>query len=350
MMPNPTLLLLALACLCHATPESAQKPLLHAKEDGRSKDFWTSGLEDASTWTDNEKLLRKVPKYVMDYAPYVHLFSKEEFWPCDMAEHFHHTTPHLNYTPVAKKWRHQNLTTLGLLNKFGRHVFLKSDDNVEERPEWLEGSSNIPEVPSIPIDDFDHFPGRKGPWGWLPGQNQPAKSDPDFDKWWHVDADGEEEPAPSEGQPLDEERPALSEERSAGGRSDAPAVLVVVDKGKGVVDAFWFFFYSYNLGNKVFNVRFGNHVGDWEHTVIRFYNGEPKAMFFSEHNFGAAYSWEAVEKIGDRVSAPSRSDGVTMGFNLAGISYPVWIYSKFMMFSEFKLARIFRYIPSERDV
>jgi len=78
---------------------------------------------------------------------------------------------------------------------------------------------------------------------------------------------------------------------------------VIVDKGKGVVDAFWFYFYSYNLGNKVFNVRFGNHIGDWEHTVIRFYKGEPKAIFFSEHNLGAAYSWEAVEKIGERVSA-----------------------------------------------
>jgi hypothetical protein len=86
-----------------------------------------------------------------------------------------------------------------------------------------------------------------------------------------------------------------------GGRSDAPAVLVVVPKGDGVVDAFWFFFYSYNLGNAVFNVRFGNHVGDWEHTVVRFQHGEPKAVFFSEHSFGEAYTYDAVEKIGKRV-------------------------------------------------
>ena len=77
--------------------------------------------------------------------------------------------------------------------------------------------------------------------------------------------------------------------------------MVVVDKGEGVVDAFWFYFYSYNLGNKVFNIRFGNHVGDWEHTAIRFYNGKPKAIFFSEHDGGASYSWDAVEKIGERV-------------------------------------------------
>ena len=90
--------------------------------------------------------------------------------------------------------------------------------------------------------------------------------------------------------------------RASGGRSDAPAVLITVDKGNGVVDAFWFFFYSYNLGNSVLNVRFGNHVGDWEHTVIRFSHGKPKAVFFSEHSFGEAYSYEAVEKIGKRVS------------------------------------------------
>lgn len=93
-----------------------------------------------------------------------------------------------------------------------------------------------------------------------------------------------------------------------GGRSDAPAVLVVVPKGDGVVDAFWFFFYSYNLGNTVFNVRFGNHVGDWEHTTVRFHNGVPKAVFFSEHAFGEAYTWDAVEKIGRRVSYAGSCD------------------------------------------
>jgi hypothetical protein len=85
-----------------------------------------------------------------------------------------------------------------------------------------------------------------------------------------------------------------------GGRSEAPAVLVTVNKGHGIVDAFWFFFYSFNLGNVVLNVRFGNHVGDWEHTAIRFQHGQPKAVFFSEHNFGSAYSYDAVEKIGKR--------------------------------------------------
>ncbi|MDN6412086.1 MAG: Vps62-related protein, partial [Yaniella sp.] len=90
---------------------------------------------------------------------------------------------------------------------------------------------------------------------------------------------------------------------AAGGRSDAPAILVVMDKGNGIVDAFWFYFYSFNLGNTVANVRFGNHVGDWEHCLVRFHNGNPKALFFSAHQGGEAYSYEAVEKIGQRVSS-----------------------------------------------
>jgi len=91
-----------------------------------------------------------------------------------------------------------------------------------------------------------------------------------------------------------------SDDPRKGGRSKAPAVLVVVDKGAGVVDAFWFYFYSFNLGNSVLNVRFGNHVGDWEHCMVRFYHGEPKALFFSAHTAGEAYSYEAVEKVGKR--------------------------------------------------
>lgn len=91
-------------------------------------------------------------------------------------------------------------------------------------------------------------------------------------------------------------------DRAQGGWSRAPATLVVVQKSHGVVDAFWFFFYSYNLGNQVLNVRFGNHVGDWEHTLVRFQHGEPKAVYFSQHESGEAYSYAAVEKIGKRVS------------------------------------------------
>lgn len=207
---------------------------------------------------NDPRVMHDIPQYILDYAPLVHLNSEEQFWPCDIREHLFHITPELNYTPI-RGLPQSNLSNLDQLNQFenGRHVFLTSNDNVEDRPDWLGGQINIP-------DDFTND----------------EKAD-------HL------EPQTSRGQ---------IRKQSHGGRSDAPAVLLSIDKGDGIVDAFWFFFYSYNLGNVVFNIRFGNHIGDWEHTLVRFKNGKPKVVFVSEHFFGSAYNYSAVEKIGKRVS------------------------------------------------
>ena len=205
----------------------------------------------------------RIPQYVLDYAPLVHLYSEEKFWPCDMAEHLLHVTPELDYTPIQARSLNMNLTNLDSLNQYdhGRHVYLTSDDNVEERPDWLGGQKNIPDdfVEESEVDLYKRSRLRL----WTKKVSR----------------------------------------QTHGGRSDAPAVLVMVEKGRGIIDAFWFYFYSYNLGNQVLNVRFGNHVGDWEHSLIRFQHGKPKLVFFSEHNFGEAYTYKAVEKIGKRVSS-----------------------------------------------
>ncbi|KAL5378572.1 hypothetical protein DPSP01_008984 [Paraphaeosphaeria sporulosa] len=265
---------------------------------------------------------REIPQYVLDHAPLIHLYSGEEYWPCDMGEHLFHTTPHLNYTPLQAVDDHPTLDNLYELNKWGRFVYLQSDDNVEDYPEWLGGKSNVPEVPDDPEPDGE------------PEQGGHYEEDKDGEKssWFNVGIGDTMErggirstgivntrvPAPTavptntpEGEELVDvaDEPWQSELRRTlqkrgkkvvGGKSDAPAVLIVVPKENGVVDAFWFFFYSYNLGNSVFNVRFGNHVGDWEHTTVRFQDGVPKAVFFSEHSFGEAYTWDAVEKSGKR--------------------------------------------------
>jgi Vacuolar protein sorting-associated protein 62 len=203
---------------------------------------------------NDTNLLSQIPQYVVDYAPLVHLYSGEEYWPCDIREHLYHITPQLNYTPVLPSWRHPRLDNLDALNRweYGKHMFLTSDDNVEDHPEWLMGEKNIPASTTPSSQRSEH----------------------DFSA-------------------------QVGAQKTQGGRSDAPAVLVVVNKGNGIVDAFWFFFYSFNLGNMVV-LRFGNHVGDWEHSVVRFHNGKPKAVFVSEHFFGQAYSYRAVEKIGKR--------------------------------------------------
>ncbi|KAL8866625.1 MAG: hypothetical protein Q9174_006188 [Haloplaca sp. 1 TL-2023] len=204
-----------------------------------------------------------IPQYVLDYAPLVHLYSGEKFWPCDIAEHLEHVTPYLNYTQIRATSSNLNLTNLDQLNEYnrGRFVYLKSDDNVEARPDWLEGEKNIPDIPDETTQyQYSLYQG--------PQDQQ---------------------------QPLGTTSPPL-----LGGRSTAPAILILVHKPNNIIDAFWFFFYSYNLGNLVFNVRFGNHVGDWEHTLVRFQHGKPTHVFVSEHYFGQAYTYSAIEKIGKR--------------------------------------------------
>lgn len=325
--------------------------------------FWTSGEEEPDKWSEEERGMRQIPQYVWDHAPYVHLFSGENFWPCDIAEHLVHTTPHVNYTTIEEMEDDRNLTNLNDLNRYeggrsGRFIYLQSDDNVEERPHWLGGNKNIPSTPELGRDtdfqgpwpnlddlkDFDlesakqealenHAEATKTdfPYPTLPTGRTPSrdgrcggntgftcegskfgqccsiygwcgKSDaycgdvcdplagkcPDpFARGPHTDLRRRKRKRTLDGE---------KHKPQPGGRSSAPAILVVVPKGNGVVDAFWFFFYSYNLGNKVLNVRFGNHVGDWEHTVIRFKDGQPDTVFLSEHNFGEAYAYHAIEK------------------------------------------------------
>lgn len=224
-----------------------------AEDEKLLEDIGYEGRTQPSDLTNDQRTMREIPQYVLDYAPLVHLYSGEQFWPSDIAEHLSHVTPNLNYTPIQATSINPNLTNLDHLNEYsrGRYIYLKSDDNVEERPDWLVSKKNIPNAS------------------------------------YHENASVFKE--------------SYTNERQSG-RSDAPAVLIVVNKGRGIVDAFWFYFYSYNLGNIVLNVRFGNHVGDWEHSLVRFQNGRPKIVFFSEHNFGSAYSYSAVEKIGQRVS------------------------------------------------
>ncbi|PGH36579.1 hypothetical protein GX50_00616 [[Emmonsia] crescens] len=297
--------------------QEGQIPLKHGdKQEWES--YWTSGNKTRpEDWANDERRLRMIPDYVLEYAPLVHLFSGEQFWPGDIAEHLYHITPQLNYTPIQAQAEHPTLADLNELNMWqnGRYVFLTSNDNVEDRPPWLEAKQNIPK-----LDDTE------GELEWDRGihdvQGDVARDD--MEDWYDVgdgnrryeggdraDSDFHSRPIPAETVEWEDfvddgaaawpdKRGIRDEKNNKPGRSKAPAVLIVMDKGKGVVDAFWFYFYSFNLGNIVLNVRFGNHVGDWEHSLVRFHNGKPKAVFFSEHSSGAAYSYDAVEKIGKR--------------------------------------------------
>ncbi|KAK5115565.1 hypothetical protein LTR62_001224 [Meristemomyces frigidus] len=323
--------------------------------------FWESGEEDPDSWSDQERSLREIPDYVFQHAPYVHLFSGEQYWPSDVAEHLTHMSPRLNYTLIPGMGDDRNLTNLNDLDdiidgKHGRFVYLQSDDNVEEQPDWLTSRHNIPirPQPRKSVDEASPWPGgddssgddgevllrsdasatsmhrhsastvdlspsQDGRCGGNSGSTCNGskfghccsimgwcgRSDLYCDTFCdplHGECADLLHPPPAYPKPdlrrrsIEEQEPSPQKVQPTFGRSKAPAILMVVDKGNGTVDAFWFFFYSFNLGQQVFNIRFGNHVGDWEHTLIRFVHGKPTSVFFSEHDFGAAYTWHTVEK------------------------------------------------------
>ncbi|EPQ65382.1 BgtASP-20287 [Blumeria graminis f. sp. tritici] len=77
-------------------------------------------------------------------------------------------------------------------------------------------------------------------------------------------------------------------------------VTIISNRGNGTVDVFYMYFYSFNKGTDVLFHELGNHVGDWEHNMIRFQNGEPDGIWFSQHSNGQAFRYQAVEKQGKR--------------------------------------------------
>ncbi|MCJ1312797.1 hypothetical protein MMC25_006473 [Agyrium rufum] len=81
--------------------------------------------------------------------------------------------------------------------------------------------------------------------------------------------------------------------------------IIVNDHGSGHVDAFYMYFYAYNEGNTVLGQEIGDHVGDWEHNMIRFLNGVPQQVWYSQHNNGEAFTYGCLNKVGVRPIAYS---------------------------------------------
>ncbi|PYI14886.1 hypothetical protein BO99DRAFT_369416 [Aspergillus violaceofuscus CBS 115571] len=95
------------------------------------------------------------------------------------------------------------------------------------------------------------------------------------------------------------------------------STIIVHDHGDGTLDAFYFYFFAYNQGNTVLGMQFGNHVGDWEHNMIRFEKGVPRSLWYSQHAGGQAFTYEATEKKGKRPIAYS-ANGTHAVYAIAG--------------------------------
>lgn len=285
---------------------------LRKREDGGGRPnirAWTSERRRSTEGTRREEARerRDIPDYVLKYAPLVHLYSGEHFWPSDIAEFVRHMDPYTDGSAM-------NLSTPLDLDNLGdleddeeeEQVYLTSEVDVETRPGWLHSYE------SRPVPFSNDSTGDKAGEGRKARESMTYSPVPlDKTTWWNVDRNHTihkvSDPrkisnrrrlrrplSPREQQHVLEATPMHKPDSE--GYSRAPAVLVMVDKGSGILDAFWFFFYSYNLGQTVFNIRFGNHIGDWEHSMIRFENGVPRALFCSEHAGGKAYLWSALEK------------------------------------------------------
>lgn len=259
---------------------------------------------------ERRRLLKPVPDFVLRHAPLVHLYSGEDFWPSDIREHVQHMTVYADGEPLNATDEPWTLHNLQQLNALEGRVILHSDDDVESRPDWLHSHFNAPTPFDDPEDDEggDGDGDGDGPRAGLPPPPPPRSpfEHRESSTWWDVDR---QHPLHRISDPRGRSHPpkhqsprltARGQKPDSQGYSKAPAVLVLVDKGSGVLDAFWFFFYSYNLGQTVLGIRFGNHVGDWEHCMVRFEHGQPRGVYFSEHDGGQSYTWQAVEKRGDR--------------------------------------------------
>ena len=103
--------------------------------------------------------------------------------------------------------------------------------------------------------------------------------------------------------------------RTNGAKSCA---VIINDRGAGFVDAFYMYFYAYNLGNTVLFHELGDHIGDWEHNMIRFQDGKPTTIWYSQHGNGQAFTYSAVEKEGVRpISYAAR--GSHANYGMAGV-------------------------------
>ena len=78
----------------------------------------------------------------------------------------------------------------------------------------------------------------------------------------------------------------------------------VNDHGDKTVDAFYFYFYAFDFGGNYFDQDVGDHIGDWEHNMIRFVDEKPSQVWFSQHSAGQAFEYKVLEKFngGPRVS------------------------------------------------
>ncbi|KAH7104264.1 hypothetical protein BKA62DRAFT_500572 [Auriculariales sp. MPI-PUGE-AT-0066] len=194
------------------------------------------GVKDE--WSYNF-LQSTLPSYALKFAPLVYLDQKEEFWPGSVIKHVLHAHPETDGGALI--------------------------DIPEKGMDMLGNPLIRDNVAAYMIIDAD-----------------PRKKEPQcIDQF-----------TAKEGKP------------DASRRSASAAYIITADKsnevGEGFVDVFYFYFYPFNYGGAILGVHMGNHVGDWEHNMIRFRFGVPVYLHMSAHSDGNTYPFNLLEKIDQR--------------------------------------------------
>lgn len=199
-------------------------------------------------FTQNDTL----PQYALEFAPLVYLHSQEVYWPSEIDQHLANVQPEINFTVVGS-----DFTSNPLIN----NLDYLSSTNLQQIEPQQQAITYLTSIQPI----FELLPSSS----WLNGVGAPDLN----------------------------------------GRSDAASIIIAVDKtlqvGPGWVDVFYLFFYSYNRGNYFYNNRFGDHVGDWENTMIRFCNGQPKYVVPEAHGGqvmlgNSAFDYDVLERVNGR--------------------------------------------------
>lgn len=182
----------------------------------------------------------EIPDYIIEHAPLVYLYSEERYVPGSIEQyipHFFMSTNSHNFT--SKELTIANLNSVARESRF-------------------------------------------------------AVGDPDAELFMSSKYEWEPEPGPEWLTGFQKHKPNIL----TGKIEEAMATLIVVDKPHiNAVDAFWFYFYPFNLGPFVMgHGPFGNHIGDWEHSLVRFNrrSHKPEVLWMSAHGGGTAYEWESL--------------------------------------------------------
>lgn len=222
------------------------------------------------------EILNEIPSYVFEHAPLVYLYSEERYNPGDIKDY-------------VKKFKLS--TQYEFENKGPQKMFLKFPEN--------HGLSiNISNLQS----EYTVL--------------KPLEQEADKTEYLYVVGDGEKLPTNTETVKINSKDCVMEmadfdytyphillgdKPNSFGHIQTSPAVLIVRDHGPDspFLDAYWFFFYGFNLGAFVMGTGpWGNHLGDWEHCITRFRkaSGTPESIWLSAHGGGFAYKFDALEK------------------------------------------------------